>query len=349
MALVVVAGSENSVTFAVIDFTNPASPTVTSVNPGFGAGCRVALDGNNVAVGSVLGGEVRLVNVAHPAAPVQRPTVTTTLAGVGAVAVLGSLVAAGEQNGTRVVLIDYSNPASPVIKATATTTQGGFSSLAFRTPTVVVGSGPNDFNGVQVDFSNSTNPVVSTFPVAFAGSPSLDADATTDTIVIGDTGGVNVKLLDGATKAVLGTANSGLSSVTVALSGQTVLAASPNSVNAARIDFSIPGSPTVSAFNPGLAGGSTTAIDGGHGACGAILGSEVKLIDLTATPPAVVGTANAGIPSIATLDLGSPTGLPGRAAQGAGVVHEGRAGGRAGRPPQQRVGDRGPRRPGGRR
>jgi hypothetical protein len=45
MGALVVAGSENQQTFAVIDFTNLASPTKVLVNPGLGSGCRVAMDG----------------------------------------------------------------------------------------------------------------------------------------------------------------------------------------------------------------------------------------------------------------------------------------------------------------
>ena len=48
---------------------------------------------------------------------------------------------------------------------------------------------------------------------------------------------------------------------------------------------------------------SSTAINGSDGACGAILGTEVRVIDLSITPPAVRGTADTGIPSISTLGI----------------------------------------------
>ncbi len=53
MPRVVVAGSENDTSFAVIDFTNAAAPTVQLVNPGFAAGCRVAIGDHHAVAASV--------------------------------------------------------------------------------------------------------------------------------------------------------------------------------------------------------------------------------------------------------------------------------------------------------
>jgi hypothetical protein len=118
MPRVAVAGSDNSFVFAVIDFTNPAIPVITSVDPGFGGNCRVTLDGPRCLVGNGLGGQVRLVDVTNPAVPVLHGTVNTMLSGIGALAVQGSMVAVGEWVNTfqaRVALLDFSDPAAPTI------------------------------------------------------------------------------------------------------------------------------------------------------------------------------------------------------------------------------------------
>jgi hypothetical protein len=309
MPRVVVAGSENSFSFAVIDFTTPATPGVVMINPGFGGGCRVAINGSNAVAGNANGGQVRLVDISNPAAPVLKGMIATVLGGINSIAMNGTRVAIGEQNGFRILLLDFSSPISPVIVSTATTTQGAFSSLAFLSSNIVVASGLNNFTCVQVDFSNPGSPTVSTFNPGLSGSPSLDADASVNQIAVGDSTGNLARLLNGATKAVIGTVNTTLPSVSVALSGNTILAGSPNAFNAARVVFS-GGSATVTPFNPGLGGGSVTAIDTNFGVCGAILGTQVKLIDLNSTPPVVIGTANTSLPSISTLGMQEFTSAP---------------------------------------
>jgi hypothetical protein len=99
------------------------------VDPGFGVGCRVAIDNNIAVVGSVLTGDVRLYDVTTGEAfPILNQPFNTMLSGIGAIAVraLGpfgarqSNVAVGEYVNdfqARVKLINYSG--NPSVIATA--------------------------------------------------------------------------------------------------------------------------------------------------------------------------------------------------------------------------------------
>jgi Abnormal spindle-like microcephaly-assoc'd, ASPM-SPD-2-Hydin/von Willebrand factor type A domain len=314
MPRVILAGSENDTRFAVIDFTNPNAPTVVQVNPGFGAGCRVNIDSSSAAMGSVLTGDVRLVDVTNPAAPVLLGNINTMLAGIGAIAIRGTRVAVGEFVNTfqaRVKLIDFSNAMSPTIRGTAQTpltsvntgdTLAAIASIAFLNDNVVYVSGPASPQAYKVDFTNPSSPVVTMFNPVLPGGVALDVDASAGRLAAGDTNGSLVKLFDANTQGIINSGNTMLGGVgSVSLKNPLVLAAGPNDINSVRLDFS--GAPTVSSFNPGLGGGSTTAIEGTIGACGAILDTRVALIDLSVTPPTVLGTANANIASISTLAI----------------------------------------------
>ncbi|HXM17886.1 MAG TPA: choice-of-anchor D domain-containing protein [Candidatus Tumulicola sp.] len=305
MPRVVVAGSENDTSFAVIDFTNPNAPSVKLVDPGFASGCHVTINGNNAVAGSVLTSKVRLVDVSNPAVPALRGTIATPLNGIGAIAMRGSRVAVGEfvnNFKARVSLLDFSNPNAPTVIGTAATPLASnpntaVGSIAFLSDNVVVASGPSDFEIVQVDFSNPMAPVVTNFNPVLAGPPVIDSDSAV--IAAGDSTSGILKLFD-VNKALIASVNTMLPGITsVAVSNPLVLAASANSFNSDKVDF---GGPSVSSFNPNLAGGSTTAIEGKTGACGAILGSSVALVDLTGAP-AVLGTANAAVASISTLAI----------------------------------------------
>jgi hypothetical protein len=320
MPRVVVAGSENDTSFAVIDFTTPGSPAVVRVNPGFAAGCRVAINGTSAAVGSVLSGEVRLVDVTTPAAPIQQGSINTMLSGIGAIAVRGTRVAVGEFINSfqaRAKLIDYSNSLSPSVIGTAptplTSVSGGgtqtlaaISSIAFLSDNVVFVSGPALFQIYQIDFTNPGAPVVTMFTPVLSGGISLDVDAAASRLAAGDNNSTVLKLFNATSKALIGQANTTLGGVlSVAVKSPLVLAGGPNDIQAVRVDFS--GAPTVAAFNPGLGGGCTTAIEGTIGACGAILGTHVALINLVPSPPAILGSADAGIASISTLAISTFT------------------------------------------
>ena len=309
MSRVVVAGSENDVSFAVIDFTNAHAPGVRLVNAGFGAGCHVTIGGNLAIAGNVLGGDVRVVDVSNPAAPVLQGKVSTTMAGVGAVAIRKSLVVAGESSNAfqaEVVLIDVSNPAVPVVLGStrtplAYTGNPAISSAAFISDRVVVVCGQSDFEIVQVDFTVPAHPVVTTFNPTLAGPPVIDVDAGTGLLAAGDSTSGILKWFNASSKTLLGSFNTMLPSLTsVSASSPTILVASANAFNVDSVNIV---AHSKASLNPGLFGGSVTGIEGTIGACGAILGSNVALIDLSVTPPMVLGTANATIPSISTVAI----------------------------------------------
>lgn len=317
MPRVAVAGSDNSFSFAVIDFTNPAAPVVTSVNPGFGGSCRVTLDGPRCFAGNGLGGQVRLVDVTNPAAPVQRGTVNTALSGIGALAVQGSLVAVGEWVNTfqaRVALLDFSNPAAPAILKVVPTPLSSLpspnpsnpnppaiTSIAFTGANHVVAAGSSDPEIVKIDFTNLANPTVTSF---LSGFSAVTMDADTTRVVAGDQTGAQVKLFDATTNAVLagptGTTLGGVTSL--ALAFPLALAGSVNDLRAIRITFS-GASATITPFTPVAGGGFTTAVDGTLGACGTLSGFNVALVDLAPATPAVLGVANTGLGLISTLSL----------------------------------------------
>lgn len=320
MPRVVVAGTENYWKFAVIDFTIPAIPGAVLVDPGFGVGCRVAIDGPTAAVGSVLDGKVRLVDVSDPAAPVLQGTADTMLSGIGAIAVRGSRVAVGEYVNNfkaRVKLIDFSSPMSPVVLGSALTPlvnvtvpnqeglqpSAAIGSVAFLNDNVVFVSGPSDNIVLQVDFATKP-PTVTSFNTKLSGGVSIDVDAATGTLAAGDNNGTQIRLFNAVTKALISTINTTLGGViSVAIRDPLALTGSPNDLVAVRVDF---GSSKATSFNPGvLVGSSTTAIEGTMGACGADLGSAVALVDLAPTPPQVLGTADAGktIAAISTLAM----------------------------------------------
>ena len=163
--------------------------------------------------------------------------------------------------------------------------------------------GPANFIIAIADFTIPTNPVVTTFnPPA---PPSLDADENIQRIVTGDTTASWVRLYDTSLN-LLATANSTLNSVDyISLSGLRALAGSNNTFQVALIDFSVT-PPGVTTFDPQVGGGgSCTVIKGTRGACGAVLGSDVELFDVTASPPAPLGTANTNLAGIASLGIGT--------------------------------------------
>ena len=285
----------------------------------------MTLDGPHCFVGNGLGGQVGLVDVTNPAAPVQRGTVNTMLSGIGALAAAGSLVAVGEWVNTfqaRVALLDFSNPAAPIVVKVVPTPLSSLpsadpsnpnppaiTSLAFTGPNQVLAAGSSDPEIVKIDFTNLTNPVVTHFLSGFS-AVTMDADATH--IVAGDQTGAQVKLFDAATNAVLaGPAGTTLGGVTsLALAFPLALAGSINDLRAVRVRFSGT-TVTTTAFTPSAGGGFTTAIEGTLGVCGTISGFDVVLVDLAPATPVVLGVANTGLGSIGTLSLKTFTGPAG--------------------------------------
>jgi hypothetical protein len=306
---VVVAASTNepsttvSAKVAVINFTMPANPIVVLVTVfRGGGGCVVDIDDSNAVTGNASGREVKLIDVSNPSAPVIRGTIDTQLPEIGAIAISSTQVVVGERNGSRIKLIDFSTPNNPQILGTANGVIGGLSSIAFIRNNVVAAASPNDFRVVIVNFTNPSNPQVNLFNPALSGAPTLDADS--NRISTGDTGGTNVKIFDGSNLTVLANRSSNLQTLdSIALSGQLALAGSNNDFHAALINFGI-NPPTVIRFNTQLNGGCTTAIEDRVGTCGAVLGSSVKLFDISGQNPSLAGTAsNIGIDSISSLGI----------------------------------------------
>ena len=315
MPRVIVAGSDNSISFAVIDFTDPVNPAESLVNPGFGAGCRVVLHVDRCFAGSALTGLVREIDVTDPANPAQRGTINTQLAGIGALAVQGNLVAVGEWVNSykaRVALLDFTNPDSPIQIAVAATpltsvpsatdpNPPAISSIAFTGPSRVVTAGPGNPEIVKIDFTNLSAPAVTTF---LSGFNAVTMDADTTYICVGDPTGFQTELLDANSGAVIvspfATTIGGISSLGLAF--PIALLGSTNAPQAARVTFT-GSSGTVTLFTPSPGGGFTTGIDKTLGACGEINGSAVTLVDLSPAAPSVLGNKNSGLPSIATIGL----------------------------------------------
>jgi len=322
MPKVAVAGTENDVHFAIVDFsTMPAA--VLLEDPGFAAGCRVDVDQNIAAVGSVLSGKVTVYDISVPSAPVKGAVIDTQLAGIGSIAIKGTLVVVGEfVNGfqARIKLIDFSSPIAPIILGTASTpfvnvnvpadpddpnsnaeTAGAISSLALSSSFIVVASSQNDFRIAQVDFTNAASPTVTMITPTLSGAPTIDADADANTLAAGDNNGTFLKLFNATTHSLMGNLNTTLGGVgSVSVKGQKVFAGSPNDFFVASVNFT---TSSVVTFDPMMGGGSTVALEGGEGVCGAILGTVIKLFNLNVSPPALVASANTTLPSISTIKI----------------------------------------------
>src|SRR5436190_22809010 len=102
---VAVAGSKNSNSFAVIDFTNSASPVNVPATPPFAGGCTVDCYGALACAGNYVGGQIAIYDISKPASPTWKGSVTTILNGIGAISFDGSHVLAGELNGWRLVFL----------------------------------------------------------------------------------------------------------------------------------------------------------------------------------------------------------------------------------------------------
>src|SRR6266851_322715 len=297
---VVVAGSANNFTFSVIDFTNPATPTIVQVNPGFGGASTVDAKSNFAAVGDLTGSNVALFDVTNPAAPALLGSIGTQLAGIAAISMDGMRVLAGEMNGLRAVLIDFTTPNAPVILSTFNTGISSISSIALSGTRAVAG-GPNDGQLSAIDYSNPNNPTKKLFDPGLGGGLTVDLDGTM--CAAGDQNGFQVALIDvSGTPTKVGTANTSLGSISsVSIVGSRVAASSPNDVNIALIDFTNPNNPTVANFNPGLNGGSSLKRTTNRLAAGDILGQGVKLFSLAGNTATLLGSANSGINSIGSV------------------------------------------------
>ena len=336
MSRVVVVGSDNDPSFAVIDFSAPNSPVVMRVPPDpqfpFGA-CRVSIKGSQVAAGDSQGGAIRLIDVGDPLHPTSLGAIQTNLAGIGAIALCGPLVAAGElfsANLARVMLLDFSSPANPVLRAIALTpfASGGspasgspqvaaISSVVFLSDSLVLVAGPNQLQISRIDFGDPSNPTVTNLSQTHLGGPPA-IDATPAQIAAGDGSGPHVNLFDSVSFTLLRSFNSRLLPVTsVAISESFVLAGSSDDAILSCIPLD--GSP-VQTVQANLGLGLVTALDGNVGACGGANSTFIQLVDLAVSPPALLGVrANVQFEAVTTLGIStfgsSPPGSGGAGSQ----------------------------------
>ncbi|MGB8128207.1 MAG: choice-of-anchor D domain-containing protein [Candidatus Angelobacter sp.] len=308
---VVVAGSQNDFSFAIIDLTNPATPSVKLVQPPFNNNCIVDCDGTFVAAGEFNGSQVVIYDISNPAAPVQKGSVNTALGGIGGLSVNGTRVLAGELNGFRVVLIDISNPATPTILSTFTTAISGIASAQLKNNKALV-CGPNDLIFVVLDYTNPALPTQTKFVPGTGGvffGGSLVGDLDGNTAALADAGSGNVYLFDVSAaitfKGKKTTTQAGVFSISI--SGTTVAAASSNDTTISVVSFLNPSTPTETDSSDALNGGATIKISGSFLAAGDILGSNVNLFSVNGTALTLLGTANAVIPSLASIGFTSFT------------------------------------------
>ncbi len=310
MSDIIVAGGNNDPVFAVIDFTNPASPTKVDANPSFSGSCMVDSSGKLVAAANFLGGQVDIFDISAPAAPVLKGTVVTTLGGIGAVSFDGSRILIGELNGQRLVLIDASNPAAPTVISTFTSAIASISAVSLK-GNLAVASGPNDPIFVVLNYTNPASPtqvkfVPGTGGVFFGGSVTCDLDGTR--AAVADLSGGNVVLFSvaGGSPTLLGQATTTQPGVTsISLSGTTVAVSSTNGFNFTLIDFSNPASPTQHDANANLGGGCVVKLSGGTLIAGAVNGLQARLFSVAGTTATSLGVDNANIASIASLGFSS--------------------------------------------
>ena len=312
MTNIVVAGSNNDNSFAVIDFTLPASPVKVLVTPPFQGGCMVDASGTLAAAGNYNGGQVAVYDISNPASPVLQGSVTTTLSGIGAISVDGAHVLVGEVNGQRVALIDVTNPTAPQILSVFTTAIASIAAIALK-GSLAVASGPNDLIFVVLDYANPASPTQVPFMpgsggVFFDGAVTCDLDGTQ--AALADIGGGNIYLFDvsGGTPALLGryqSSQSGVSSISI--SGSTVAAASSNDVTATLVSFENPANPTGTDTPTNLGGGATIKLAGGFLAAGAINGFDVALFSGAGTALTPQSDEDTTLGSIATLGYTSFT------------------------------------------
>ncbi len=264
---VVVAGSQNDASFAVVDFTNPATPTVAIVAAPFQGGCMVDCSGTLAAVGNFNGGQVAIYDISIPSTPVLKGSVSTVLGGIGAISIDGNRVLVGEVNGLRVILIDVSTPSNPTILSTFSSAISSISSAALKGTKAII-SGPNDLIFAVLDYTVPATPTQVKFTpgtggVFFGGAVAGDLDGTN--AALADIGDGNVYLFDvgGASPVLLGkmlTTQAGVSSLSI--SGTTVVAASSNDATLSVVSFQAPATPTESDISNGLNGGATVKLAG---------------------------------------------------------------------------------------
>ena len=312
MTNIVVAGSNNDNSFAVIDFTLPSSPVKVLVTPPFQGGCMVDTGGTLAVAGNFNGGQVAVYDISNPASPVLQGSVMTSLGGIGAISLDGSHVLVGEVSGQRVALIDVTNPAAPHVLSIFTTAIASIAAIALKGSRAVA-SGPNDLIFAVLDYANPASPTQIQFTpgtggVHFGGGVTCDLDGAQ--AALADIGSGNIYLFDvsGAAPALLGqfqSSQAGVSSISI--DGSTVAAASSNDFTVTLVSFQNPANPAGTDTPANLGGGATIKLAGGFLAAGAINGFDVAIFSVAGTALTPLGQENTTLGSIATLGYTSFT------------------------------------------
>lgn len=197
----IIASGPNNFNFAVIDFTTPATPTVSHTTPAFGGSCTLDTNDELAAVGNMNGGQVELYDLSDPSAPTKLGSVATGLFGIAGLSFDGTRVLAGEMNGLRAALVDVADPSAPKLVSLITT---GISSIAsiVLAGTRAIAAGPNDDTIDIISYANPAAPTRATFFPNLNGPLVADLDGTR--AAVGDQGGASVALVDIATRTMLG-------------------------------------------------------------------------------------------------------------------------------------------------
>lgn len=314
MATVIVAGTDFDGRFAVIDFSNPASPTQSLVTPAFTGGCTVDCSGTLAAAGNYNGGEVAIFDISNPASPAALGIVDTQFGGIGAVSFDGSNVLVGEVNGQRVALISVTNPSAPTIRSTFTTLLASIATVALKGTLAVVAS-VNDFFFVVLDYSNPANPaqvqfMPGTSGVFFGNTITCDLDGTS--AALGDVSTGNIYLFDvaGGSPNYLGQYDSLQQGITsISISGNLVAATSTNDATITLVNFQDPANPSAADTPNSFGGGAVIKFAGSTLAAGSVTGAsgDIALFSVAGTSATLLGTDNTTLNSIATVGYTSFT------------------------------------------
>ncbi len=312
---IVVVGAPTSITFAVIDFTDPANPSVVPVSPGLGGGTLVSCNGNEVAVGdaSLPGtGKIVMYDVSDPSHPMEQGSFVSNFEAIGGIKFDGSRVLAGDANGFQVVLLDATDPTSlsqigskiltGLSKISSTGLKGtiGIASALLSSTIEIINGIPNNLTHASFNPNNGIG---------------LTASLSGTLSAVGSKNGGTVKLVDVSGPTVLGSQSTTLGSIdSAAISGSTVAVGSKNNSSMFLINFADPAAPQVSnpIVVPGSTGGWTVTFNGSplqtplHMFAGNQHASDINLfsvtIDSTTKKPVatLLKSVNSGIFGIAS-------------------------------------------------
>jgi len=314
VAQLAVAGQENGPKVAVIDISNPASPTVVgSVTTSLVGIESLAVDpaGSRVVAGEKNGCRVAIIDISNPAVPVQTGTYCTTFAGISSVAVTGNKAVVGQQFGPGVALLDISG-ASPTLLGSQNTVLTGISSVAASGTRALAGE-ENGNRLVVLDISGATPTVVgSSLNTTLVGISSVAASGTRG--VAGQLFGPGVAAVNiGGTPSLGGKVNTVLVGISsIALSGTRGLAGEENGSRVVVFDVSNISSPTVvgSALLTSFPGISSVAASGNLGVAGQKFGPGIRIINNLTGTPTLAGSVNVpfiGVSSVAATSYVPPT------------------------------------------